>query len=104
MNEDIETIKQHLQLMEGRLLATQTFVTTLVSVLSEARVLDEQLLSQMKTETEANSRLLADRHPALRDAAQAQKGFQEQMLAHANALDLTPRNTWLDQLGTGFGR
>jgi hypothetical protein len=104
MNDEIETIKQHLQRMEGRLLATQTFLTTLVSVLSEAGVLEEQLLVQVKTETEANSRLLADRHPALREAAQALKGFQDQMLVHANALDLTPRNTWLDQLGTGFGR
>ena len=104
MNDEIETIKQHLQLMEGRLLATQTFLTTIVSVLSESGILEEQLLSQIKTETEASSRLLAARHPALRDADQTLKGFQEQMLAHGNSLDLTPRNTWLDQLGTGFGR
>lgn len=104
MNEEIETIKQHLQLMEGRLLATQTFLTTVVSVLSEAGVLEEQLLSQIKTEIDENARLFTDRHPTLRETTQALKGFQEQMLVHANSLDLTPRNTWLDQLGTGFGR
>lgn len=104
MNDEIETIKQHLQLMEGRLLATQTFLTTVVSVLSEAGVLEEQRIAQIKAEAEASSRLLADRHPALRDTPQALKGFQEQLLVHTNSLDLTPRNTWLDQLGTGFGR
>lgn len=104
MSEDLETIKQHLQRMEGRLLATQTFLTTVVSVLSESGVLEEQRLAQIKAETEASSRLLADRHSALRDSTQALKGFQEQMQVHANSLDLTPRNTWLDQLGTGFGR
>lgn len=104
MNDEIESIKRQLQLMEGRLLATQTFLTTIVSVMSEAGVLEERLLSQVKAETEASSRLLSDRHPALRETPQALKGFQEQMLVHANSLDLTPRNTWLDQLGTGFGR
>lgn len=103
MNEEMESIKQQLQVMEARLLATQTFLTTIVSVLSEEGVLGEQRLSQIKTETEANSRLFADRHPALRDAPQALKGFQEQLLVHTNSLDLAPRNTWLDQLGTGFG-
>jgi len=104
MSDEIETIKQQLQAMEGRLLATQTFLTTIVSVLGEAAVLEEPQLAQIKSETEAHTQLLIHRHPALRDTFQAQKGFQEQMQVHTQALDMTPRNTWLDQLGTGFGR
>lgn len=102
MKEEIQAITERLDLMEGRLLATQAFLTTVVSVLSEEGPLKDRALSKIKTETETNLRLHTERYSALPEKSQASKAFQEQLLALSSLPALQPPKSWLDGLGSGM--